>query len=311
MTPVEWCAMKTITEFSGLQFLKNAYQKLKEIQAAGKTPEELLTAMGETLQIEGEKLTHVMNALEAVHNKVDNLKRVIVFSLAEGEKAPPGSFQKEAFHYVSEFFPSLKSDRKPGREDRNFSKDGKRGGKGGKGGKDNRRGDKNKGRRGPAAGGEFRGKPSDSAARSAGVSSPNTGPNTGPNEGGVSKPGQLKVIINPGAHKTPGDRSGDGKNPRFKPRSRRPQRGSGGGTPKPAIKLADGSTPVSTGPRPVITPRSSVKSADAAASTTVAVAQVNPELQALRKEALEASQKPSAELNSTSAISGESAGSET
>src|SRR6476660_8274290 len=98
--------MKTLTEFAVVT-LKNAAKTKQELTTAGKTAEELPAAMGETLKLEGDKLTFVMNALEVVGAKFDDLKRVVVFTLAEGEKAPYGAIQKGEQYYSSEYYPPL------------------------------------------------------------------------------------------------------------------------------------------------------------------------------------------------------------
>lgn len=102
--------MKTLTEFTALS-LKQAAQLKSDLTQQGKTPEELPAALGEGLKLEGERLTYMIHALELVGTKVVDLKRVLVFSFAEGEKAPLGTVIKgegdQARGYVSEYYPSL------------------------------------------------------------------------------------------------------------------------------------------------------------------------------------------------------------
>lgn len=94
--------MKSVTEFSSFTLNKGLTVK-STLAGEGKSAEEIQAGLGEAFKFEGEKLTHLVNALEvAVQNK-DNLKRVIVMSLNEGEKAPAKATQVEAFHYVPEF----------------------------------------------------------------------------------------------------------------------------------------------------------------------------------------------------------------
>jgi hypothetical protein len=126
--------MRTLTEFAA-PTLKNAARLRQELVTAGKTPEELPAALGEALKIEGDKLTLIIQALEVVGEKVEDLKRVVVGTLAEGEKAPSGATDKDGKQFVIEYYPPVAAKGgKPGREDR-------RGGRG-------ERGDRKKGRRG-------------------------------------------------------------------------------------------------------------------------------------------------------------------
>ncbi len=98
--------MKTITEFPSLS-LKNASKVKLELIASGKTPEELPQALGETLKLEGDKLSFLMSALEMVGAKQNDLKRVVVYALNEGEKAPEGTIQKENNTFLVEYYPPM------------------------------------------------------------------------------------------------------------------------------------------------------------------------------------------------------------
>lgn len=100
--------MKTLTEFTAMS-LKQASQLKADLTQQGKTPEELPTALGESLKIEGDRLTFLLNALETVGTKMADLKRVLVFSAAEGEKAPQGTVLKgePAHGYLVEYYVSL------------------------------------------------------------------------------------------------------------------------------------------------------------------------------------------------------------
>lgn len=140
--------MRTITEFAAIT-LKNAAKTKAELLASGKTAEELPAAMGEALKLEGDKLNFLMNAIEAAGEKYDNMKRVVVSSLNEGEKAPSGAKQMGEQYYAVEFYPSMRSaPQDAGRDER-----GGRGGRGGRG--DKRGGGKpgERGGRGPGGGG--------------------------------------------------------------------------------------------------------------------------------------------------------------
>lgn len=130
--------MKTLTEFAGLN-IKNAAKTKQELIAGGKTPEELTAALGEALKVEGDRLTFLVNVLEFVGTKQNDLKRVVVFSLAEGEKAPLNAVQKGEHYYLIEYFPSMnqekprasQDDRPGGRDRKGKGKRGERGDRGG------------------------------------------------------------------------------------------------------------------------------------------------------------------------------------
>ncbi len=80
--------------------------------------------MGETFKYEGDKLTHFTNALSVAKANPENLKRVLVVSLAEGETVPAKGVKIEETYYIPEFTiltkPSTdkKSDGKGGRNQR-------------------------------------------------------------------------------------------------------------------------------------------------------------------------------------------------
>lgn len=94
--------MKFVTEFANMT-LTQAIKSRAALVAEGKQPEEVQAALGATYKLEGEKLTHLVNAVEVASQNTENLKRVLVVSLNEGEKAPAKAVQVEAFHYVPEF----------------------------------------------------------------------------------------------------------------------------------------------------------------------------------------------------------------
>lgn len=133
--------MKTITEFD-VSRLKNAAQIQQELLAAGKTAEEMPQALGEALKLEGDPLNYLLNALAVAENsskKLNDLKRVIVFSLSEGEKAPSQTQLKGEHYYTLEYYPplrpknALKSQTNDARQSRDRDqKKGKRGEKRGK-----------------------------------------------------------------------------------------------------------------------------------------------------------------------------------
>jgi hypothetical protein len=142
--------MKTITEFFGPSLL-SALTKDKELAASGKTAEELPAAreqlMTELTKFEGDKLKHFLAALDAVGNKADRLKRVVVWQVAEGEKGPKAALMREGFSYIVEYFANPHQNAKPSESRDDDRRGGRRDRKGGRGGK---------GGRGPGQGGERR-----------------------------------------------------------------------------------------------------------------------------------------------------------
>ena len=99
--------MKSVTEFANVT-LQMGLKTKAALVAAGKTAEEIATGLGEAFKYEGDKLKHFVNALEVATQNPENLKRVLVVSLAEGEKAPAKAVQGEAHHYVPEFHTDAK-----------------------------------------------------------------------------------------------------------------------------------------------------------------------------------------------------------
>ncbi len=145
--------MKTLTEFSATT-LKTLQTQWDETAQSGKTPEELPAAFGETTKLEGDKLTWAQAALEMVKTARGAVKRILVMSAAEGEKAPAGAVQKGDHWFSIEYFPEAFRKSAPA-ADRDFGgRDGKRGGKGGRGrdGKGGGRGGERGGERGAPRG---------------------------------------------------------------------------------------------------------------------------------------------------------------
>ncbi|NDD91046.1 hypothetical protein EBZ37_03050 [bacterium] len=155
--------MKTLTEFSAFN-LRDANQKAKEIsdalKAEGKPAEEADQAKKETLnaylaekyKLEGDKLNLFLAALEiaqAKPNEIENLKRIVVYTLNEGEKVPGTLIQRESHAFGAEYLRSLR----PQRQDRRSA--GSKHAKGKGKGRGKRRGDL-KGKR-PDGGNERRG----------------------------------------------------------------------------------------------------------------------------------------------------------
>jgi len=130
--------MKTMTEFSAFP-LREAYLKNKEIHAAlkgeGKPEAELAQAQKDTFseflkekhKIEGEKLDLFLKALELISSKpgeLENLRRVVVYTVAEGEKVPHSVTQKDGHAFGAEYLASLRPKKQDRREaGSKFSKD--------------------------------------------------------------------------------------------------------------------------------------------------------------------------------------------
>lgn len=121
--------MRFVTEFANVT-LTQALKARAALVAEGKQPEEIQASLGGTYKLEGEKLTHLLNAVEVAGQNTENLKRVLVVSLTEGERAPAKAVQVEAFHYVPDFFVTAR----PAQADKKDFKGGRGGGKGRSGG---------------------------------------------------------------------------------------------------------------------------------------------------------------------------------
>lgn len=119
--------MKSVTEFAVFTLNKGLAAKAA-LAGQGKSPEEIQTSLGETFKLEGDKLKHFINALDVAGQNAQNLKRVFVVSLAEGETVPAQAKQVEEMYYVPEYLNTAKPVA--------VATDGKsgRGGKGGRGG---------------------------------------------------------------------------------------------------------------------------------------------------------------------------------
>lgn len=121
--------MKAVTEFPSF-VLDRAVQAKNALAAEGKSPEEIQTNLGETFKYEGDKLKHFVNAIEVAINNKENLKRVVVMSLNEGETAPAKAVKVEEHHYVPDFL--VISRPAPAADDRKGGRGGPRRGGGGK-----------------------------------------------------------------------------------------------------------------------------------------------------------------------------------
>ena len=94
--------MKSVTEFWSVHLFKGLTTK-EGLVTEGKTPEEIEQALGTSFKFEGDKLKHFVNALEVAGQNRDGLSRVLVVTLAEGEKAPAKAAQIGEAYYVPEF----------------------------------------------------------------------------------------------------------------------------------------------------------------------------------------------------------------
>ncbi len=94
--------MKSVTEFFSFTLIQG--QKLKEeFLAAGKTIEEVAVAIGEKMKLKEEKIKHFMASLEVAAANQENLKRVHVVTLNEGEASPAKAVKVEEHTYIPEF----------------------------------------------------------------------------------------------------------------------------------------------------------------------------------------------------------------
>lgn len=118
--------MKAVTEFSVFT-LNKAIQAKTALAAEGKTPEEIQENLGQNLKLEGEKLTYLIQSLDVATTHAQNLKRVVIVKLNEGEKAPAKAVQVEELHFIPEFFAQA--------QPANNAAASTKGGRGGKGGK--------------------------------------------------------------------------------------------------------------------------------------------------------------------------------
>lgn len=99
-------SMKTLTEFPALN-VKLAHKTREDLKTGGKTDEEIPQALGEALKLSGERLTFMMSALEIIGTQLNDLKRIVVFSLAENEKQPAKAIQKGEHYFLAEYYPPL------------------------------------------------------------------------------------------------------------------------------------------------------------------------------------------------------------
>ncbi len=126
--------MKSVTEFASFILTKGLASKAA-LAAEGKSADEITVSLGEAFKYEGDKLKYFVNALEVAGKSTENLKRVIVISLAEGETAPHKATQVEEMHYVPELLVDASRATAP-KADAKGGRGGKGGFGGGRGGND-------------------------------------------------------------------------------------------------------------------------------------------------------------------------------
>lgn len=131
--------MRSVTEFANFN-LNQGLKAKAALVAEGKSPEEIEQSLAATFKLEGDKLKYFLTALDIASQNLENLKRVLVVALAEGENAPAKSTKVEEMHFVPEFhidpkrMAPAKSEGKGGRGGGKGG--GRRGGAGGGGGKE-------------------------------------------------------------------------------------------------------------------------------------------------------------------------------
>jgi hypothetical protein len=116
--------MKSVTEFASFT-LKAGLTAKSALATEGKSPEDVQAGLGEKFKFEGDKLKHFVHALDVAEKNLEDLKRIIVVSLADGEKPQAKAVQVDEHHYVPEFHVTQKIS--------HAKKDSGKGGRGGKG----------------------------------------------------------------------------------------------------------------------------------------------------------------------------------
>lgn len=134
--------MKSVTEFANFTLVQGLKAKAA-LAAEGKNPEEIQASLGETFKYEGDKLKYFVNALDIAAQNSENLKRVLIISLNEGERVPPKATKLEEVHYVPEFHIEQKRVESP----KAAGGRGVKGGRGGGGGRGGRGGDRDGGKK--------------------------------------------------------------------------------------------------------------------------------------------------------------------
>ena len=120
--------MKAVTEFPAFTLTK-ANQMKAALAAEGKNPDEIKESLAQNFKLEGEKLGHFVQSLEVAVSHTENLKRVLVVKLNEGEVAPPKAIKIEEHHYIPEFLISATATAQKADAGKGGRKGGGRGGK--------------------------------------------------------------------------------------------------------------------------------------------------------------------------------------
>lgn len=121
-------------------------------QVEDRVREELSKHLAETLKLEGEKLDWMLQALSLVDSRrATDLRRVVVYKLLEGEKAPGNVIQKGEAYFMAEYLAPVGGVTRPSRDRGGDRKRDGKGGRGkGRGGERGARGDRgDRGGRGP------------------------------------------------------------------------------------------------------------------------------------------------------------------
>lgn len=118
--------MRSVTEFSNAAIAKGLKAR-EALVTEGKSPEEIQTTMGTTFKMEGDKLKFFLSALDIGSKNMNNLARVMVVALNEGEQAPANAEKVEEHYFICDL---IKTD-KPAAKAEPHKRGGPGGGKGG------------------------------------------------------------------------------------------------------------------------------------------------------------------------------------
>lgn len=95
--------MKAMSEFPAHLLLKGLELK-KNLVTEGKTEEEMLASLGESLKLKENRLKYFMAALGVAEANSDKLYRIRVLSFEEGETIPEKATKIEEAYFIPEFF---------------------------------------------------------------------------------------------------------------------------------------------------------------------------------------------------------------
>ncbi len=94
--------MRAVTEFPN-HILARGLTAKTALTAECKTPEEIEQSLGESFKYESEKFKYFVAAIDVAAQNTENLRRVLVIGLNEGENAPSKAIKVEEHYYVPEF----------------------------------------------------------------------------------------------------------------------------------------------------------------------------------------------------------------